>query len=249
MSTIGLSPEDRPDGHTYAAVLVHDDPDTRAVVLATLRAIRFTGWLAPAQEGWTAVVTSGQRSIASGRRGVVGVGEALAAAVPGAVVALRVLHDHQLAVVAWESGTEVTRYVSDPSREPGAAEDVLDDPFGGDGAEALAAACGLPKAGDSLRDLLTQPLPRDGTESERLHQLLTLLQLPTWLVSSWRLPRRMSAGPAVSELTHLGVGRAGPLGWLGRTALSRIRRWRPPPPVLADPPQGYGDLDDPMLWL
>lgn len=252
MSLIGLRPEDRgPDGYTYAAVLVRtsEDEATHHDVLDRLRGLRFTGWLAPPQPGWTVAVASGEGTVAAGRRGVIGVGEALAEGRTGTVVALRVRSDRQLAVVAWTGGEEVCRYVSDPSVEPGADDDVLDEPFGVHTAEALAAACGHPEAGEKLRELLAPGLDDDEIESERLNRLLELLGMPTWLVTAWRLPRSMSTGPSPRSFTHLGAGLTGPLGWLGRTLTARVRRWRPPPPVVADPPKGYGDLDDPMLWL
>lgn len=251
MTTMGPNPVDRgPDGYSYAAVLVGPDDGTQAgsPPLATLRALRFTGWVAPREDGWQAAVC-GAGSVGSGRRGVVGVGEALAAATPGPVVAVRVLEDRQLVVVAWSAGVEVARYVSDPSSEPGAGEDVLDDPFGAGGAAGLAAACGVPEGGERLRELLARRLSEDEIESERLAGVLSLLSMPTWLVSSWRLPRRMSVGPDPRDLTRLGAGRTGPAGRLLGPVVGRVRRWRPPPPVLADPPQGYGDLDDPMLWM
>jgi hypothetical protein len=35
----------------------------------------------------------------------------------------------QLLIAVWAGGAEVGRYLSDPSREAGAEEDVLDDPY------------------------------------------------------------------------------------------------------------------------
>src|SRR3712207_1820747 len=116
-----------PTGYTYAAALLRaaDDDRTRDEAIATLRRIRFTGWVAPAEKGWVPVLSAGDGTVASGRRGVVGVGQALAEAMTATCVVLRVQDDRQLVVVAWESGLEVARYVSDPSREPNADSDVL----------------------------------------------------------------------------------------------------------------------------
>jgi hypothetical protein len=178
------------------------------------------------------------------------VAEALAETLATTTVAVRVLDDRQLVVVAYESDRQLTRYVSDPSREPGADEDVLADPFGSEGAAALAVACGRPRAGKELGTLLAEPLdPDEEIESERLAHVLRLLALPTWLVTAWRLPRRMDTGPAPRDLLRLGAGRTGPLGWIAGRAARLARRWRPPPPVLTDPPRGGGDIDDMAMWL
>ena len=78
---LGVTPEpEGPSGYTYAAVLVRQAPDAEpsAELLATLRGIRFSGWVAPAEDGWVAVVPADEGTVASGRRGVVGVGEVLA---------------------------------------------------------------------------------------------------------------------------------------------------------------------------
>jgi hypothetical protein len=144
----------------------------------------------------------------------------------------------------------VARYVSDPSREPGAAEDVLPDPFGTEGAESVAAACDRPQAGVELGRLLAEPLdPDEEIESERLVRVLHLLGLPSWLVSAWRLPRRMPTGPAPRDLLRLRAGRTGPGGWIAGRAVNLGRRWRPPPPVLLDPPRGDGGSEDLAMWL
>jgi hypothetical protein len=181
---------------------------------------------------------------------VVGVAEALAEALETTSLAVRVLDDRQLVLAAFTSGREVARYVSDPSREPRAAEDVLPDPFGTAGADAVAEACGRPQAGADLGELLAVPLdPDEEIESERLASVLHLLGLPPWLISAWQLPRPMPTGPAPRDLLRLRAGRTGPGGRVAGWAASLGRRWRPPPPVLLDPPRGHGGTDDPALWL
>ncbi len=236
-----------PAGYTYAAVAVRvaNRPDAGEQVLDTLRGIRFSGWLAPPEDGWAvAVPASGTGTVAAGRRGVVGVGEALA----GTALVLRVLDDRQLVVVAWQSGEEVGRYVSDPSAEPGAGADVLPDPVGVEHAEAIAAACGRAGAAEELEALLAEPLdPDDEIESERLGRALRLLGLPTWLATVWRVPRAMPYGPRPRDFIRLGAGRLGLLGrGLGRAAAVGRRRRRPPA-VLLDPPRADG-TDELGLW-
>lgn len=246
---MGVSSEpEGPSGYTYAAVLVRvSGPEAREEVLGSLLGLRFSGWVAPPEHGWLTLVPAGEGTVAAGRRGVVGLGEALA----GTGVAIRVRNDRQLVLVAWESGQEVARYVSDPSLEPGADEDVLPDPFGAEDADALAAACGRPDAGEELGDLLAEPLdPEEEIESERLGRVLRLLGLPTWVVTSWRLPRDMPTGPDPRELLRLGAGRTGLPGRVAGAAASLERRWRPPPPVLDDPPRGGPGMDDDLaMWL
>jgi hypothetical protein len=250
---IGFSAEPPgPAGYSYAGVLVRvaDRPDAHDELVTTLRSLRFSGWVAPPEEGWTLVVAAGEGTVAAGRRGVVGVAEALAEAVGVTTLALRVLDDRQLVLVAFTSGREAARYVSDPSREPGAAEDVLPDPFGTDGAGAVAAACARAEAAGELGALLAESLdPEEEIESERLARVLHLLGLPSWFVSAWRLPRRMPTGPAPRDLLRLRAGRTGPAGWVAGRAASLGRRWRPPPPVLPDPPRGDGGMDDMAMWL
>ena len=241
-----------PAGYTYSAALVRagEPADVRDEVITALRRIRFSGCVAPPEGGWVVVVPAGAGSVAAGRRGVVGVGEALAQEVGTTTVAVRVLDDRQLVLVAWVTGREVARYVSDPSREPGAEEDVLPEPFGTDDADAVAAACGKPQAGEELREMLVEPLdPDEEIESERLGRVLRLLDLPTWLVAAWRLPRTLPRGPARRDLVRLGAGRTGLAGWVAGRAASLARRWRTPPPVLVDPPRGGTGPDDPAMWF
>lgn len=248
----GVSPDfDGPAGYTYAALLVRTPgrPGDVEELRGLLRRIRFSGWVAPPQDGWVPVLPAGVGTVAAGRRGVMGVGELLAGTGAAAVVAVRVLGDRQLAVVAWGSGGEVARYVSDPSREPGADADVVAEPVGAEGAHPIAAACGRPELGDQLEELLTEPLdPDEEIESERLTEVLRLLGLPTWLVNAWRLPRGTPTGPPGRDLVRLGAGLTGVLGWMTGRAAARVRRWRPPPPVLADPPRDSGGTDD-LAWL
>src|SRR4051812_4780630 len=97
-----------PSGYTYGRVLVRVDGvpggplRTPAEVLAALRGLGSSGWLAPPQDGWlVAVAAYGDGTVAAGRRGVVGVGGWLADRLAVTVVAVRVIADRQLLLAAW----------------------------------------------------------------------------------------------------------------------------------------------------
>lgn len=239
------------EGQSYAAVIVGvaDDqgPSTREQVLATLTELRFSGWLGPVQGRWlTLVLGSARRSSAGDRRGVIEVAAELAARTPETVVAVRMLADQQLALAMWRAGEEIGRYVSDPSFGAGEDSDLLPDPFGVHHADAFAAACGHPEAGEELAQVLGEDVDVEAMiESERLTAVLRLLHLPTWIVGSTSLPREMTVGPRNSELTRLGAGRSGLLGWAAGRAVATTRKHRTPPPVVTDAPRGQ-DFDP---WL
>jgi hypothetical protein len=240
-----------PAGYTYAWVGVRLDgvpsgrPRTRPEVLAALRQIRFTGWLAQPEGGWlVAVPGSGDGTVAAGRRGVLGLGEWLADRLAATVLAVRVVHDRQLLVALWEDGDQVGRYVSDPSYGLPDDDDTLPDPLGVEHAAAFAAACVRPQVADDLADLLAEELDPDNViESERLARILRLLGLPRWLVAVASLPRDIPTGPRARDLTRLG---AGVPGWRGRVygrVVGVVRRRRPPPPAVTDAPRGTPDID------
>jgi hypothetical protein len=243
-----------PSGYTYACVLVRLDgvpvgpPRTRADVLAALREIRFSGWLAQPQDGWlVAVAASGDATVAAGRRGVVGLGEWLADRLAATVLAVRVLTDRQLLLAVWVDRDEVGRYVSDPSVGLTDEDDVLSDPYGVEHADAFAAACARPQAAEDLAELLAEQLDPDSvSESERLGAVLRLLHLPRWLVAATSLPRDVPTGPRAADMTRLGAGVPGFAGWVWGRAVDVLRRRRRPPPVIADPPRGAADIDP---WL
>jgi hypothetical protein len=235
--------ETGPSGYTYAAVLVDGAPSE---VLEALRAVRFSGWVAPPDErGWlVAVAAAGAGTVAAGRRGVLGVGEWLGDRFP--VLAVQVVDDRQLVLALWTDGEEQGRYVSDPAWGTDRDEGVLADPVGTDVAAGLAAACGRPDVADELADLLAEELDAESViESERLVKVLDLLDLPRWLVNASALPRDVPLGPRSRELTRLGAGLAGPAGRVRGWAADLVRRRRPPPPVLADPPR----TGTPDPWL
>jgi len=238
-----------PTGHSYGAVIVAADERSLPDLQDALGSIRFSGWIAPPTEGYVVVLGDpGDGVVADGRRGVIEVGGMIAEPATEPVLALRVRHDRQLALVAWRGGEEVVRYCSDPSREPGAGKDVLAEPYGVESAEILADLWGRPDAAERLSELLGDELDPDSVyESERLGATLRLLGMPAWIVAAGALPRAMPTGPTVSDLMRL---RAGATGLTGRTRDSLVRpvrRRQHPPPVIADPPTGSGtDLES---WM
>ena len=235
-----------PSGYTYGVVLVRTD--ARREVLAALREVRFSGWLAHPEGGWLVVVARhGNRTVAAGRRGVIGVGEWLADRLAATVLAVRVVSDRQLAVVLWADGEEVGRYVSDPSVGFAKDEKVLSEPLGVEHAAAFAQACAHPEAADDLAELLADELDPDSViESERLGTVLRLLGLPRWLVAAASLPKDVPTGPRAAEMTRLGAGVPGLPGRLCGRAVDIVRRHRRPPPPIADPPRATADVDP---WL
>nr|WP_221377246.1 hypothetical protein [Actinoplanes polyasparticus] len=235
-----------PVGDSYAVALVRDGD--AAGVLGVLRRIRFTGWVGAAESGWLPVLAvPGNGAVASQRRGIAGAGEVLAGELGATVLVVRVLADRQLALVARVGDDEVGRYVSDPSREPGAADDVLDDPLGVSAAGGIAAAAGHPERGRELAEVLDERLdPESVIESERLARMLRLLGLPTWLVAVAALPRDIPTGPTARDLTRLGFGLPGPGGVVLARLARVVRRRRRPPPIFADPPRGGSGMDP---WL
>jgi hypothetical protein len=227
-----------PGGYTYAAVLANAPRDD---VLSTLREVRFSGWIAPPDGRWTiAIPAAGDGTVAAGRRGVVGVGDWLADRVPGTVLAIRVIADRQLLLVAWTDGIEIGRYLSDPSY--GLNDDTLPEPLGTEHAAAFAVACDHAEAADDLEELLGEELDPDSViESERLDVVLRLLGLPSWLVAVSSLPKDVPTGPRAADLTRLGAGAPGILGRIRGRAADVIRRRRPPPPPVTDAPRGGVD--------
>jgi hypothetical protein len=225
-----------------------DRVPTRGAVLGALRESRFSGWVGDDEDGWLVVVPeAGAGAVASGRRGVVDLAAHLAAHLGAVVVALRVVSDRQLLVVAFDGADEVGRYVSDPSVGRPAEDDTLPDPVGVEHAEAFAAVCGVPDAADDLAELLAEELdPESVIESERLAGVLRLLGLPGWVVAASSLPRDVPAGPRADALTRLGAGTDGIAGRLRGRAVEVVRRRRTPPDPVPEGRQGPSDAD---LWL
>jgi hypothetical protein len=245
-----------PAGYTYGGIVVHlaGAPAPRRCsrddVLDVLRKLRFSGWLAQPENGWLVIVAPGAGgSVAAGRRGVLEVGGWLADQLGVPVLSFWVLDDRQLSVAAWTDGHEVGRYVSDPSHGSADSDDILPEPIGFEHAAAFAAACARPDATDALAESLSEELDVDSrVESERLAEVLRLLGLPQWLVSSASLPRDIPAGPRAVDLTRLGAGSEGMNGRLRGWSAGVVRRRRPPPPTILDPPRGAAADFDPWQF-
>jgi hypothetical protein len=239
-------PTGGPPGYTYGALAVRgsDQPDR---LLAALRAIRFSGWVAPPADGWgIAVPARAAGTVAAGRRGLLEVGAGLASQLGTTVIAVRVLRDRQLVLAVWSGGDEVGRYVSDPAYGLD-DKDVLPSPLGAEHAAAFAAALDKPEVAGQLEDLLLEELDADSViESERLAEVLRMLGLPRWLISSASLPRDVPGGPRARDLTRLGAGVPGVPGRLLGGAVDVVRSRRSPPPVVADPPRAAPGMDP---WL
>ncbi|MBB6392781.1 hypothetical protein [Microbacterium thalassium] len=242
-----------PSGYSYGAVALAGGADAVPEVEEALRAIRFTGWVVPPRDGWLIVLgTPGAGVVASRRRGIIEVGEELAARVAGPVFAFRVRQDRQLGIVAWSLGAEVGRFCSDPSREPDADTDILAEPVGIGAAGAFGQVAGRPEAIAPLTELLGERFqyPWSVFESERLRDVLRLLAMPDWLVAAAELPRDIPTGPRARELTRVRVGRPGARGLAADWFVRRVRRERTPPPVIADPPREWmASLDDIEPWM
>lgn len=252
MPPLAASPSefDAPAGDTYGIVLIPGGDDVSSVAEGRLRGARFTGWIAPPVDGWVVVIGDpGSGVVADGHRGMIEVGGLLADAHDGPVLAAVVRRDRQLGLVAWHDGTEIARYCSDPSQDPGADEEVLSSPVGADAGEALAAAFARPDTAENLVALLEEELDPDSTnESERLAGILRLLGGPVWVVAAASLPRDLPRGPRTREMLRLRVGRPGIVGRMLASVVAPLRRRRTPPPVIEDPPRGFGDAAMYGLW-
>jgi hypothetical protein len=164
------------------------------------------------------------------------------------VVVARVRLDRQLVLAAFRGPDELGRYSSDPSREPGADDEVLAEPFGVEHAEAFAEAVGRADAAEELAEVLGEELDTDSVyESERLARVLGLLGLPRWIVAAGALPRHLPTGPRTKDLVRLGAGATGAKGVVQGRAAAAARRRMPPPPAIADPPRADDLGIDPWL--
>jgi hypothetical protein len=166
------------------------------------------------------------------------------------VFVARVLLDRQLVIVGWQGDEEVGRYSSDPSKEPKADEEVLDEPVGAFAAYPFATIADREEVGEELAELLEEELDSDSVyESERLRQVLRLLGLPDWIVAAAALPKNVPTGPPTAELVRLRAGRSAFAGWVRNIAVRRYRRRRTPPPAIADPPGRSPGMEGLEPWM
>lgn len=235
-------------GESYGAVLLPAQEEAAPEVLAALRGIRFTGWIAPPGQKWLVVLGDpGDGVVANGRRGIIDVAAVLAGA-RGTALAVLVRRDRQLAIVAWRGGVEVGRYCSDPSQDPGADDEVMSDPLGAHFAGRFAEVCSRGEEAAKLTELLEEELDTESVfESERLVAVLRMLDLPSWLVAAGALPRNIPTGPRATELTHLRAGAHGFPGVMRNWFVRPVRRRLAPPPVIADPPRS--DMSGFESWM
>ena len=226
-------------GASYAGLFVRAE---RVSVIDQLSQRRFSGWVGPQQQAWVlAVCRSPTGPVAGNGRTLTTLAAEVAGALATVVLASRVHQDEVLHLAGWHAAKDLGSYVSDPSVEaaglpdgdlsdpdgadPYGAQEAFPEPQGAWHAPAFASACGHPEAAEGLGELLGQTLDHDSVyESERLAAALTLLGLPTWLVSAASLPGDLPAGPDRRDLLTLGAGRTGLGGRFGGLAARLTRR-------------------------
>lgn len=229
------SPDDKPAGLSYAGVYARG---AREAVIEALGALGFSGYVGPQEGAWVVAVAANPRgAVASGKRRVDDVARESAATLGAVVLAVEVDRDERLRLWPFEEADALPAYDSAPPQEDGEPAYTLDD-FGNpvlpDGAPAdgemvaaaLLATLEVADEDDALVHLLDEELGEDTSESERLVAVLRLLGLPTWIVSSDSLPKRVPGGPDKDEVIRLGAGKTGLSGRVA-DALRRPVRQRP----------------------
>lgn len=218
MSPINLN--DGGAGLSYSGVYVAAD---RGDVLAALGELRFTGYVGPQEEAWIVAISGNPLGkVARKKRRIEDVARDLAVTLETVTLAAEVADDTRLRLWAHDGVDALPPYDTDPAGDgPGTL--TLDD-FGNpvlDGggfvdhemlAQSLLATFGAQDEDDALAELLAEDLGEDTSESERLTGILRILGLPTWIVSSDSLPRRVPGGPDKDEVTRLGAGKPGVQG-------------------------------------
>ena len=215
----------------------------RERVIAALGEMRFTGYIGPQEGTWVLSVAGNPLAKVAGRkRRIDDVARELAATLGVVTLAVEVDKDARLRLWAFDGDEPLPPYESTPpdpdEDEPGGI--MLDD-FGNPVmtpgafvdnemvAVSLLSAFGT-RQEDSpeavLTNLLDEDLGEDTNESERLTGVLRVLGLPTWIVSSDSLPRRVPGGPDRDQVLRLGAGKPGVQGWFADT-LRRPARPRP----------------------
>ncbi|MDP9395703.1 MAG: hypothetical protein M3Q27_16210 [Actinomycetota bacterium] len=214
--------DEQPEGLSYSGVLVRA---RREDVLRQLADLRFSGWLGPQEGDWVGVVPLAETGpVAAGRMELEGLGAQLAQRLESTAISASVLSDRVLRLSAWDGPESLLRYVSDPSFGLPDAEDVFPEPEGVEGAPALATRLGRPECSDEIVERLSEVLDEDSEiESERLASVLSMLELPRWMVAASSLPRDVPGGPGAKEFLRLGGGRVGMAGLAGAWAF-RLRR-------------------------
>lgn len=221
-------------GLTYAGVIVRlpgssTPADARAAVLAELSELRFSGWLGPAEPPWAvAVADNPAGSVAGGRTGIGALTAQLAAALGTVALGVQVVGDRTLRLTLASEGNVLGEYESDPTHGRPDDDEAWPEPTGVEIADPLVHVC---QTGDveTLTEILAEELePGSVFESERLTAVARHLGMPDWLVAADSLPRAVPGGPAAGEVTRLGAGTPGPLGWARGTVVGAVRKRRPP---------------------
>lgn len=225
-------------GLSYSGVYAAAERDH---VIAALGEMRFTGYIGPQEGTWVlAVAGNPLAKVAGKKRRIDDVARELAATLEVVTLAAEVEKDSRLRLWGFDGAEVLPPYDSDPpdddEGEPGGI--VLDDfgnPVmdGGGGfmdaemvAVSLLSAFNAEDEEGKLGELLEEELGEDTNESERLTAVLRVLGLPTWIVSSDSLPRRVPGGPDRDEVLRLGAGKPGVQGWFA-DALRRPVRPKP----------------------
>jgi len=207
-------------------------------VIAALGELRFTGYLGPQEGTWVLSIAGNPLGkVAGSRRRINDVARDLAATLDVVTLAVEVARDARLRLWAFDGEDALPGYDSHPpdENEPGgmALDDFGNPIVSGGGfadnemvAVSLLSTFGAEDPDGTLGELLGEDLGEDTNESERLTSVLRLLGLPTWIVSSDSLPRRVPGGPDRSEILRLGAGKPGVQGWFA-DALRRPARPRP----------------------
>lgn len=222
MTVIGGDSLSGPSGFTYAGIMARAPRD---VVLDTLGAARFSGWVGPQEQDWVvAVPTRSHGAVARNRMRLPDVARSLADATQGPVIAALVDNDEVLWLWAFDADTDLGSYLSAPSTAFPDDDEAGIEPEGSEVGGVLAAAVGRPEVAEALEEALAEELTEDVNESERLTAVCRLLGLPEWLVSSTALPKDVGGGPRAAELTKLGAGRKGVRGSVDGAVRGMVRK-------------------------
>jgi len=207
-------------GLSYSGVYVAAERDR---VLAELSELRFTGFVGPQEKSWVVAVAGNPLGkVARKKRRIADVARELAASLETVTLAVEVNKDTRLRLWLFDGVDTLPPYDSNPPDPEGEGGLRLDD-FGNpvmtgvfvdndDVAQSLLTTFHIEDEDEKLAELLDDDLGEDTSESERLTEILRVLALPTWIVSSDSLPRRVPGGPDKDAFTRLGAGKPGVQG-------------------------------------
>lgn len=213
-------------GFSYSGVYI---AATRDHVLACLGELRFTGYVGPQEADWVlAIAGNPLGKVARGKRRIADVARDLATTLETVTLAVEVDKDARLRMWGFDGVDELPGYDSNPPDPDAHGGGLQLDDFGNpvmtsvfvdneDVARALAVtfpsgSSSEDERADELAEMLDDDLGEDTSESERLTGILRILGLPTWIVSSDSLPRRVPGGPDKDQVTRLGAGKPGVQG-------------------------------------